>query len=108
MKTNESNLAPPGAPRGALNRPVQALGAPGGVFAPMKTPKEYEIEIESLRAMNLKLQLELTKALEVVAEAHRNQHRKDPNGLRMDFSEDLPAPTYREIPTPQKRHRERF
>ncbi|MFA9263057.1 MAG: hypothetical protein ACEQSB_06980 [Undibacterium sp.] len=30
----------------------------------MKTPKEYEIEIESLVAMNLKLQIQLTKALE--------------------------------------------
>jgi len=47
-----------------------------GFFAPMKTPKQYEAEIESLMAMNLKLQIELTKALEAVAEAHRKSIRE--------------------------------
>ena len=56
---------------------VSTGGVGSGFFAPMKTPDQYEAELESLRAMNAKLQLELTKALEAVAEAHRNQQRKE-------------------------------
>lgn len=41
-----------------------------GIFDSMKTPKEYEDEIESLRAMNTKLQIQLTKALEALALEH--------------------------------------
>ena len=36
----------------------------------MTTPQEYTDEIISLREMNLKLKVELTKALEAVAEIH--------------------------------------
>ena len=36
----------------------------------MTTPQEYEAEIESLLAMNLKLKVQLTKALEAVAQIH--------------------------------------
>ena len=35
-----------------------------------QTPKDYEDEIESLRAMNTKLQTQLTKALEALALEH--------------------------------------
>lgn len=76
MTTNESNLAPPGAPRGDQTGPVLALGAPGGVSLPMKTPNQYEAELELLRAMNAKLQIELTKALEAVAELHQKINRE--------------------------------
>ena len=37
----------------------------------MNTPAEYQAQIESLMAMNIRLQIELTKALESVAEAHK-------------------------------------
>ena len=37
----------------------------------MTTPEEYQAQIESLMAMNIRLQLELTKAMEAVAEAHK-------------------------------------
>ena len=36
----------------------------------MTTPQEYEAEIISLLAMNLRLEVQLTKALEAVAEMH--------------------------------------
>jgi hypothetical protein len=39
----------------------------------MTTPEEHETQIAALMAMNLKLQLELTKALEAVAEARREK-----------------------------------
>ena len=36
----------------------------------MKTSQQYEAEIISLLAMNLKLEAELTKALEAIAQIH--------------------------------------
>jgi hypothetical protein len=38
----------------------------------MKKPEQYEAEIDSLRSMNLKLQILLTEALETVVENARN------------------------------------
>ncbi len=43
----------------------------------MKTPEQYEAEIATLRAMNANLQLQLTKALEAVAEERREQMKKE-------------------------------
>ena len=39
----------------------------------MTTPEEYETQIESLMAMNIRLQIELTKALEAVAQERREK-----------------------------------
>ena len=41
-----------------------------GLFLSMKTSQQYEAEIISLLAMNLKLEAELTKALEAIAQIH--------------------------------------
>lgn len=59
MKTTDSNIAPPGAPRGGPNIPGLALGAPGGVFAPMKRRENPE----DLRKMLAKTKGQLTAAL---------------------------------------------
>ena len=42
----------------------------------MTTPEEYQAQIESLMAMSIRLQLELTKALESVAVYAENQKPK--------------------------------
>ena len=39
----------------------------------MTTPEEYESQIAALIAMNIRLKIELTKALEAVAQERRNQ-----------------------------------
>ena len=54
---------------GGVRAIYRATGA--DLFLPMTTPEEYETQIAALMAMNLKLQIELTKALEAVAEARR-------------------------------------
>jgi len=61
MNTNESNLAPPGAPRGGYYSSGQALGAPGGVS--VSTMKDDQADPAALRALLAKAREQLTAAL---------------------------------------------
>ena len=56
---------------GGVRAIYRATGA--DLFITMTTPEEYETQIESLMAMNIRLQIELTKALEAVAQERREK-----------------------------------
>ena len=68
MKTDQTSSNPVHSP---VIAGASTSGLGWGIFNFMKTPTQYEAELESLRAMNIKLQIELTKALEAVAANHK-------------------------------------